>query len=65
MTDNAGYRPTDDSALRWEDNAYCDACGHHDRYHSKDGLGNVFCRWHGCECAHAIEIRHPSIGGEQ
>jgi hypothetical protein len=30
MTDNAGYRPTDDSALRWED-THCTKCGERDR----------------------------------
>lgn len=29
MTDNAGYRPTDDSALRWEDD-HCTKCGERD-----------------------------------
>lgn len=30
MTDNAGYRPTDDSALRWED-CHCVKCGEPDK----------------------------------
>jgi hypothetical protein len=30
MTDNAGYRPTDDSALRWED-CHCVKCGQPDK----------------------------------
>lgn len=30
MTDNAGYRPTDDSALRWED-CHCTKCGQPDK----------------------------------
>lgn len=30
MPDNAGYRPTDDSALRWED-CHCANCGERDK----------------------------------
>lgn len=30
MTDYAGYRPDDDSALRWED-CHCTKCGERDR----------------------------------
>lgn len=65
MTDNAGYRPTDDSAQRWEDN-YCQGCGHHDRYHFRRGDGKVFCRWDNlCACAECHPaIPAPSIAGD-
>jgi hypothetical protein len=50
MTDFAGYRPKDDSALRWED-FHCTTCGHHDRYHFADGQGSIVCRaGNGCKC---------------
>lgn len=53
MSDNAGYRPHDESALRWED-VHCDGCGHHDRYHFEDGEGNIVCRYEaGCVCVRA------------
>lgn len=66
MTDNAGYRPTNDSAPRWEDN-YCDKCNHHDRYHFKNGEGKVFCRWDNlCVCAECPPaVTTDSISGEQ
>lgn len=36
---------------RWPD-TYCATCGHHDRYHSVDSAGTVFCRWAGeCPCS--------------
>jgi hypothetical protein len=67
MTDNAGYRPTDDSALRWEDN-YCIKCGCHDRYHFLSSDGKVYCRFNGtCVCAKcpaAAESSAPSIAGD-
>lgn len=58
MTDEAGYRPTDDSAMRWED-YYCAICGHHDRYHFQSSDGKVYCRWDNkCACAECP----PAVG---